>query len=295
MRNLVSINDISKEDILAILKLALEFKHGLADRSLAGKIVASCFFEASTRTRLSFESAVQRLDGKIIGFNDSISTSLEAKGESLTDTFKMVDCYADAMIIRHPMDGAARLASEICKIPVINAGDGANQHPSQTLLDLFTILDAHGTLEGVSLGVMGDLKYSRTVHSLISAARLFNMKLYLISPKELRIDDEYLFFLKQTSTPYSFHLNIGEVADKLDFLYLTRVQKERFNGSINNPYRLDVASLVGVKPHLKIMHPLPRRDELPEAIDETPYAYYFQQAQNGLFVRQALLKILLGQ
>ncbi len=292
LKSLVSISDLSKAEIIQILDLATEYKNGLKRKPLQDKIIASCFFEASTRTRLSFESAVSRLGGKIIGFAESNSTSFAAKGESFTDTLQMINCYADAMIIRHPQDGAARLASEICGIPIINAGDGANQHPTQTLLDLFSIRDTQGTLEGVHLGLMGDLKHSRTVHSLISAARHFSMKLYFISPKSLRLEDEALLELKLSGIQYSFHQDVTDIIDKLDCLYMTRLQKERFTNAVHDEYGISLDNLKNVKPNLKILHPLPRQGELPVEIDSTPYAYYFTQAQNGLYIRQALLDIL---
>lgn len=293
MRNLVSIADLDKNKILEILKLAKLFKEGLRKKTLEGKVIASCFFENSTRTRLSFESAVAHLGGSCIGFADSSATSLAGKGESLVDTLKIINCYADALIIRHPLDGSARLASEICDIPVINAGDGANQHPTQTLLDLFSIMDSQGKLEDINLGIMGDLKFGRTVHSLVAAAKYFGMKLYFIAPKPLRMNDEQLFSLKTGGIQYSFHNSLEEVIDKLDCLYLTRLQKERFlDEVILDSYKVTLTSLEGAKKNLKILHPLPRQEELPIEIDNTPFAYYFQQAQNGLYVRQALLDLL---
>lgn len=300
MQSLISISDLTKMEIMNILNLSQSYKEGLTKKVLLDKVIASCFFENSTRTKLSFDSAIARLGGKTIGFANSDAISLASKGESLVDTLKVIAGYVDALIIRHPQDGAARLASEICNIPVINAGDGANQHPTQTLLDLFSILDCQGYLEGVNLGIMGDLKYSRTVHSLVYAASLFNMKLYFISPKSLRIDDEYLFMLKKMAVSYSFHLTIEEVMGKLDCLYITRLQKERFlgvteNSKHDNYYGITMESLVNAKSNFRILHPLPRLDELPVEIDDTPYAYYFQQAQNGVYTRQALLDILIGQ
>ncbi|MCC2644461.1 MAG: aspartate carbamoyltransferase [Burkholderiales bacterium] len=295
MHNLISISDLSKNEILNILNLANEFKQGRVSDILSKRIIASCFFEASTRTRLSFDSAIQRLGGKVIGFADSNATSLANKGESLSDTLKIIGAYADAMIIRHPQDGAARLAHDVCNIPIINAGDGANQHPTQTLLDLFAIMYTQGRMEEINLGIMGDLKHGRTVRSLIDAAKLFNMNLFLIAPKELRMDHDQLFSLKQASISYSFHNNAEEIIDKLDCLYLTRVQRERFidNENINfDSYCINSGTLDKAKPNLKILHPLPRREELPEVIDDTPFAHYFQQAADGLYVRMALLEIL---
>ncbi len=293
MQGLISIADLDKSKIIEILKLSKLFKDGLRKKTLDSKVIASCFFENSTRTRLSFESAVAHLGGSTIGFADSSVTSLATKGESLADTLKIISCYADALIIRHPLDGSARLASEICDIPVINAGDGANQHPTQTLLDLFSIMDSQGKLEGIKLGIMGDLKFGRTVHSLVEAVKWFGMQLYFIAPKYLRMGDEALFSLKTSGIQYSFHNSLDEVAHELDCLYLTRLQKERFvDEVISDTYKVNLASLANVKPNFKILHPLPRQEELPIEIDNTPYAYYFEQAQNGLYVRQALLDIL---
>ena len=295
VNGLISIMDLNKEKIMEILNLSKLFKDGLRKKSLDGKVIASCFFENSTRTRLSFESAVAHLGGSTIGFADSLSTSLASKGESLSDTLRVISCYADALIIRHPLDGAARLASEICDIPVINAGDGANQHPTQTLLDLFSIMDSQGTLQGIKLGIMGDLKFGRTVHSLVDAVKWFGMQLYFIAPKHLRMSDDTLFNLKTSGIQYSFHNSLDEVVSELDCLYLTRLQKERFvDEDISHSYKVTLGSLSNVKPNFKILHPLPRQEELPVEIDNTPYAYYFKQAQNGLFVRQALLDILLA-
>lgn len=295
MHSLISISDLSKDQVIQILDLAYEFKQGKSSNILNGKVVASYFFEASTRTRLSFESAVSRLGGRVIGFSDVSNTSHAKKGESLYDTLKVISSYADAMVIRHPADGAARLAQDICNIPVINAGDGANQHPSQTLLDLFTIRDSQGKLENINLGIMGDLKYSRTVHSLVEAAKLFNMNLFFIAPKELRISNDQLFSLKQSSINYAFYKTAEEVIDVLDCLYLTRIQKERFINSEEIDflsYGITLGTLSKARDNLKILHPLPRQEELPMEIDHTPYAHYFQQTANGLFVRMALFELL---
>jgi aspartate carbamoyltransferase catalytic subunit len=295
MRSLISITQLNKNDILNIISRAKQFKNGHVSNCLNSKIIASCFFEASTRTRLSFESAIQRLGGSVIGFADSNTTSLEVKGESLVDTLKIIGGYADCLVIRHHMDGAAKLADEVCGIPVINAGDGANQHPTQTLLDLFAIMDTQNSLDGLKICLMGDLKYSRTIHSLIKALQLFDVELYFVAPKELRLSEEVLFNLKRTGIRYSFHSNIDEIINKIDILYLTRIQKERFEHyeDLNLSYQLNIDLLSDVKSNLKILHPLPRRSELITSIDNTPYAYYFEQAKNGLFVRQAILELLL--
>lgn len=295
MRSLISITQLNKLDILKIIDRAKQFKGGDVSNCLHSKVIASCFFEASTRTRLSFESAINRLGGRVIGFADANAISLENKGESLIDTLKIIDGYADCLIIRHPMDGAAKLADELCQIPVINAGDGANQHPTQTLLDLFTIIDTQNTLDGLKICLMGDLKYSRTIHSLIQALQLFEVELYFVSPKNLRLNEEVLFNLKRTGIRYSFHASIDEVVSKIDILYLTRIQKERFNyyDDLNLNYEISLELLNNVKSNLKILHPLPRQSELSVNIDKTLYAHYFDQAKNGLFVRQAILESLL--
>lgn len=293
-QSLITLQNLNKQVILKILAHAGRFKQGLRKNTLAGKVLASCFFEASTRTRLSFESAVAYLGGATIGFADHTATSQANKGESFADTLRMLNGYADGLIIRHPNDGAARLASEIMTIPVINAGDGGNQHPSQTLLDLFSIQDSQGRLEEINLGLMGDLKYSRTIHSLIDASKFFNMRLFLIAPSALRMGSENLIELKRHGISYSFHNTVEEVIDQLDCLYLTRLQKERFDTEIQCSYALSLEILKRARPNLRILHPLPRLAELPLSIDETPHAYYFEQARNGLFVRQAILDMIFG-
>lgn len=293
-QGLITLKDLTKQDILDLLEHSRKFKQGLRKKTLEGKVLASCFFEASTRTRLSFEAAVAYLGGKTIGFADSGATSQAMKGESFVDTLRMLDGYVDGLILRHPNDGAARLASEIMSIPVVNAGDGGNQHPTQTLLDLFSIQDSQGQLENINLGLMGDLKYSRTVHSLIDASKLFNMRLFLIAPPALRIDNQNLIELKKHGISYSFHNSAEEVIHHLDCLYLTRLQKERIIDDIECNYALNLQLLDKARPNLRILHPLPRLEELPTEIDETPYAYYFQQAHNGLFVRQAILDCIFG-
>lgn len=266
---------------------------------LQGKILASCFFEPSTRTRLSFESAMHRLGGSVIGFSESIATST-SKGESLKDSIKIISHYADVLVIRHPNEGAAQLASEISPIPVINAGDGAHQHPSQTFLDLFTIMESQGKLDHLHIAIAGDLKYGRTVHSLAQGLIPFKPRLYLISPAGLEMPKEVCNQLKESGVKFSFHQGYDEVLSKLDILYMTRIQEERFPHKleyelVKNTYTLKLEHLKTVKSNLKILHPLPRNNEIEAAVDDTPYAYYFQQAQNGLVVRQALLSLLLRQ
>lgn len=297
-RSLISIAHLSKEEIEHLLKCAAEFKKKPAKELLRGNILASCFFEPSTRTRLSFESAMLRLGGQVIGFSDSASTSIK-KGESLHDSMKVIGSLADLIVIRHPLEGAARLASLATNKPVINAGDGANQHPTQTLLDLFTIKECQGKLEGLKVAIVGDLKYGRTVHSLAYAAALFDMRLYFISPEELTLPDTILHQLRKLRGKFSFHRSVEEVIDKVDVLYVTRIQKERFDEAtyekVKESFILKEAQLKNAQSHLKVLHPLPRVNEIEVAIDKTPHAYYFQQAENGLFVRQALLALTLGK
>lgn len=289
---LITLQDLNRQDVLDILEHARKFKEGLRCDTLKGLVMASCFFEASTRTRLSFESAIAYLGGQTIGFADGSATSQANKGESFLDTLRMLNGYADGLIMRHPNDGAARMASEVMTIPVINAGDGANQHPTQTLLDLFSIQYSQGQLDDINLGLMGDLKYSRTVRSLIDASKLFKMRLFLIAPDALHINADDLAELKEHGVKFSLHNEAKEVIEELDCLYLTRLQKERIIEVVDCNYGINLDLLNKAKPNLKIMHPLPRLDELPLEIDNTPYAYYFEQAKNGLFIRQALLDII---
>lgn len=293
-KGLITLQDLKRQDVLAILDHARKFKDGMLKDTLKGKVLASCFFEASTRTRLSFESAIAYLGGKTIGFADGSATSLANKGESFIDTLMMLNGYADGLIIRHPNDGAARVASEIMTIPVLNAGDGANQHPTQTLLDLFSIQYSQGKLDGINLGLMGDLKYSRTVRSLIDASKLFKIRLFLIAPEVLHISREDLAELNDNKVEFSLHTKPDEIMGELDCLYLTRLQKERINEVIDCNYGINLELLKKAKSNLKILHPLPRLDELPLEIDSTPFAYYFEQAKNGVYVRQALLDIIFG-
>ncbi len=290
MNHLLSIHDLTRNDIAKVLNAAKALQKKPQPEALKGKIIALCFFEPSTRTRLSFETAVLRLGGQTIGFSDTTALST-AKGESLQDTIRMISSYADAIVIRHPLEGAARLAAEVSSVPVINAGDGANQHPTQTLLDLFTINEAFGKLEGLHLGIMGDLKHGRTVHSLVEAAAHFDMRLYFVAGDPSCTLPPYLLeYLKLQGVRFSFHREVKEIVPKLDVLYLTRLQKERLQGQAPAEYKtLCLDDLHGAKAHLKILHPLPRQEELPAAIDATPYAHYFEQAKNGVVVREAIL------
>lgn len=296
-RSLISIADLSKEEILLVLKRAEEIQAKKPKGLLDGKILASCFYEPSTRTRLSFESAMIRLGGSAIGFSESATTSAK-KGESLQDTIKVIGQYADILVLRHPKEGSARAASEATKTPVINAGDGSNQHPTQTLLDLFAIKECQGKLKGLNVAFVGDLKFGRTVHSLSMACAHFDMRLFFVSPDQLALPEEISHELKKHGVKFSFHRAIEEVLGKTDILYMTRIQKERLDESsyekVKDVYILKKAMLEGAKKNLKILHPLPRVNEIEAAIDKSPHAYYFQQAANGLYVRMALLSLILG-
>jgi aspartate carbamoyltransferase catalytic subunit len=292
-RSLVSINDYSKEEILQILHSAADFEKNPNQKILEGKVIATLFFEPSTRTRLSFETAVNRLGGRIIGFSDA-ATSSSVKGETLHDTIRMVANYADAIVMRHPLEGAARYASEVSPVPIINAGDGSNQHPSQTLLDLYSIFNTQRTLENLTICMVGDLKYGRTVHSLIMAMAHFKTTFKLIAPNELKNPAEYKVFCKKQNIPYSESTELTDNFNDADVLYMTRVQKERFLDlmeyeQVKNVYTLKNNMLDKSKSNLKILHPLPRVNEIDQDVDSNPKAYYFQQAQNGLYVREAIL------
>jgi aspartate carbamoyltransferase catalytic subunit len=297
-KSLVSITDYSKEDYLRILELASDFERNPNRNTLTGKIVATLFFEPSTRTRLSFEAAVNRLGGRIIGFADVNSSSV-TKGETIKDTIKMVTNYVDLIVMRHPIEGAARYASEIATVPVINAGDGANQHPTQTLLDLYSIKKTQGKLENQNIFMIGDLKYGRTVHSLLMAMSHFNPTFYFISPDELKMPKEYLLLLEQKKIKFYEYRDFLPIISEADIIYMTRVQKERFSDPIEyektkNAYVLNNGMLENTRPNMKILHPLPRVNEINQDVDENSKAYYFTQALNGLYVRQAIISSILG-
>lgn len=297
-QSLVSITDYSKDEILSILQSASDFEANPNRKILDGKVIATLFFEPSTRTRLSFETAVMRLGGKVIGFSDA-ATSSSAKGETLNDTIHMVSCYADAIVMRHPLEGAARYASEVSPVPIINAGDGANQHPSQTLLDLYSIQKTQGTLENLNICLVGDLKYGRTVHSLIQAMSHFNPSFKFIAPEELKMPEEYKSFCKNNNIPFTESCDLTDNFNDADILYMTRVQKERFQDlmeyeRVKNVYTLKNEMLSNSKPNLKILHPLPRVNEIDVDVDKNEKAYYFKQAQNGLYVRQAIISKVLN-
>ncbi len=297
-RDIISINDLSKEDLLHILKVAKSMEKPKPSL-LKNKIMSTLFFEPSTRTRLSFMYAMESLGGEVLGF-DNASSSSAKKGESLWDTAKIVEKYCDVMVIRHPVEGAARLAAEASNKPVINAGDGTNQHPTQTLLDLYTIQKVKGTLNNLSIGMVGDLKYGRTVHSLMAAMSHFNPKFYFIAPQALQMPQTYLNELREKGIKFVAEPNLQKVSKELDVLYVTRIQKERFPDPVEYEkykgyYKLDTKLLENVKKSLKIMHPLPRVDEMDKSLDETPHAVYFEQAANGIPVRRALLALVLGK
>ncbi|MBO4815169.1 MAG: aspartate carbamoyltransferase [Muribaculaceae bacterium] len=298
-RSLISISDLSKDEIMAMLKRAAEFEKNPNCNILEGKVVASLFFEPSTRTRLSFETAVNRLGGRVIGFSDA-STSSQSKGETLKDTIMMVSNYADLIVMRHYLEGAARYASELSNVPIINAGDGANQHPTQTMLDLYSIYKTQGTLDNLTITMVGDLKYGRTVHSLLEAMRFWNPKFYFVACDELKMPTKYKKFCDENGIEYHESVEFSqEIINKTDILYMTRVQRERFTDLMEyertkNLYTLHNAMLADSKPNLRVLHPLPRVTEISQDVDDNPKAYYFQQAKNGLYARQAIICRALG-
>ncbi len=297
-RSLVSIEDYSKEEMLEVLELASEFEKNPNQDLLKGKVAASLFFEPSTRTRLSFETAINRLGGRIVGFSDASSSSV-TKGETLKDTIKMVDNYCDLIIMRHPVEGAARYASEVAEHPVLNAGDGANQHPSQTMLDLYSIYKTQGTLENLHICMVGDLKYGRTVHSLLQAMSHFHPTFHFVAPESLKMPEAYKLNLNKLNIPYFEYTELDEVVDRADILYMTRVQRERFADpleyeKVKNVYILRNAMLANTKENMRILHPLPRVNEIDPDVDDSVKAYYFEQARNGVFARQAIIAKALG-
>jgi aspartate carbamoyltransferase catalytic subunit len=298
-KSFVSIVDCSKEDILHLIQKAEFFEQNPNQKLLEGKVCATLFFEPSTRTRLSFETAVNRLGGRVIGFSDASTTS-SSKGETLKDTIKMVSNYADVIIMRHYLEGAARYASEITNIPIINAGDGANQHPSQTMLDIYSIYKTQGRLDNLKITMVGDLKYGRTVHSLLTGMSHFNPTFCFVAPEELRLPDIYKQFLDEHRIKYSEHTDFSpEVINKSDILYMTRVQRERFTDlmdyeKVKNVYVLTDKMLDNSKDNLRILHPLPRVNEIAQDVDDNPKAYYFEQARNGVFAREAIISSVLN-
>lgn len=298
-KNIISINDFSKEELELVILIATKLKNNPHPFILKHKVIASCFFEASTRTRLSFEAAIHYLGASVIGFADGSNTSLVKKGETLADTISVISTYVDGIIIRHPQEGAARLASEFSSgIPIFNAGDGANQHPTQTLLDLFTIKETQHRLNNLNIAIVGDLKYGRTVHSLTQAlAKFDNNSFFFISPRELAMPNYITSILDEQKIQWSYHDNIEHVIPLVDILYMTRLQKERLDPSeyvnIKSKFILNTEILRGARCNMKILHPLPRIDEIQIEVDKTSYAWYFKQAGNGIYTRQALLLLVL--
>lgn len=297
-RDIVSISDFTKEDLLHVLEVAKKME---ADKPelLAGKILATLFFEPSTRTRLSFESAMYRLGGTVIGFSNEKVSSVK-KGETIWDTVKMAERYSDVVVIRSPVEGSARLAAEAASVPVINGGDGANQHPTQTMLDLYTIQKAKKKIDGLKVGFLGDLKYGRTVHSLAMALSHWKVDVYFIAPDALQMPEHYLKDLAEKEIECFQTGDVFAVSDRLDVLYVTRIQQERFPDPMEyerykNAYCLDNSLLSHIKQDLRIMHPLPRVGEINPELDTTEHAVYFEQAGNGVTVRKALLALVLGK
>ena len=299
IHNFVTIADLSRDKILYMIKVAQEFEKHPNREILKGKVVATLFFEPSTRTRLSFETAANRLGARVIGFSDAKVTSA-TKGETLKDTILMVSNYADVIVMRHYIEGAAQYASEVAPVPIINAGDGAHQHPSQCMLDLYSIYKTQGTLDNLDSCLVGDLKYGRTVHSLIMAMRHFNPTFHFIAPQELAMPDEYKLYCKEYGIKFVEHTDFSEdVISNADILYMTRVQKERFSDlmeyeKVKNVYILKNEMLKNARGNMKILHPLPRVNEIEYEVDSNPHAYYIQQAQNGLYAREAIICDVLG-
>ncbi|KXB59902.1 aspartate carbamoyltransferase [Leptotrichia wadei] len=303
VENIISMNDMKKKEILDILELARKIENCSEEKKLKflhGKIISTLFFEPSTRTKMSFESAAMRLGANVLSLPPVEQSSVK-KGESFTDTIKMVEAYSDVIVVRHPFDGAARLAAETSKKPVINAGDGSNQHPSQTLLDLYTILEEKGTLENLKIAFVGDLKYGRTVHSLTKALTHFNPTIYFVAPQILQMSDYLLEDLKKNGIKYEILEDFRNCLDKIDVFYMTRIQKERFPDvedyeKVKGIYVINRENIVGkCKDDMIILHPLPRVDEIDKNLDNTKYALYFKQAKNGIPVRQAMMMAVLGK
>ena len=297
--NFVTIADLTREKILYMIEMAEEFEKHPNRELLKGKVVATLFFEPSTRTRLSFETAANRLGARVIGFADPKITS-GTKGETLKDTILMVSNYADVIVMRHYIEGAAQYASEVAPVPIVNAGDGAHQHPSQCMLDLYSIYKTQGTLDNLNIYMVGDLKYGRTVHSLLMAMRHFNPTFHFVAPKELAMPNEYKIYCREHDIKFQEHTAFNEkvIADA-DIIYMTRVQKERFSDlmeyeRVKNVYILRNDMLGNVKENMRILHPLPRVNEIAYDVDDNPHAYYIQQAQNGLYAREAIFSYCLG-
>ncbi|WP_187985254.1 aspartate carbamoyltransferase [Vibrio metschnikovii] len=300
-KHIISISELSRAELELIVHTAGQLKAEPKPTLIKDKVIASCFFEPSTRTRLSFETAVQRIGGSVIGFDNGGNTSLAKKGETLADSVQVIASYVDAFVMRHPQEGAARLASEFSNgIPVINAGDGSNQHPTQTLLDLFSIFETQGRLNNLNIAFVGDLKYGRTVHSLTQAlAKFDNNRFFFVAPEALAMPDYICEELDDAGLQYSLHSDMESVIPELDILYMTRVQKERFDESeyahIKSAFVLTATMLQDARSNMKVLHPLPRVDEITTDVDKTSHAYFFQQAENGVYAREALIALVLNE
>ena len=296
-RDILSINDFLRDEMDYLFEIADSMAPLVEKRSklLEEKILATLFFEPSTRTRLSFESAMLRLGGRCIGFHEPKGTSVE-KGENLADTIRVVESYADLIVIRHPLEGAARLAADFAGIPVINAGSGSGEHPTQALLDMYTIRKEMGRIDELEIGLLGDLKYGRTAHSLAYALSRYNVKIHFVSPELLRMREEVLRDIKDRVKIYELD-DLSKIIDRLDVLYITRIQRERFVDpaeyeKVKKSYRLSINDLESAKDQLVIMHPLPRVDEIDYKVDETSHAKYFKQVGYGVLVRMALIALI---
>lgn len=298
MNSLISMRDLTREETLRILEFSQEIEDGKTRPDLRGRLAALLFYEPSTRTHFSFDTAMKRLGGQTLSMSGSGSTSVQ-KGESLADTLKTISMYSDLIVIRSPIEGAARYAAEVVDIPIINAGDGANQHPTQALLDLYSIRKTQGTLEGLSVALVGDLKFGRTAHSLVQALAGFSPTFTFVSPEHLVMPQYILEDLDAAGVPYHHQTTLDGLVPTLDVMYVTRIQRERFADPeeyerVKDSYVIDREALRDAKPTLRVLHPLPRVNEVATELDDTEYAYYFQQARNGVPVRQALLALLLG-
>ncbi|MDY6931949.1 MAG: aspartate carbamoyltransferase [Halobacteriota archaeon] len=300
-REIISMKDFSQDEIDCILKKAQELEvYARGEKPsdlLSGKIMANLFFEPSTRTRLSFETAMKRLGGEVLNLGSEEASSI-SKGETLADTVRVISKYSDILVLRHPKQGAARMAAEYSSVPIINAGDGAGHHPTQTLLDLYTI-KRESELDGISVAIVGDLKYGRTVHSLAYALALYDTRIFFVSPKELRIPDTIKSDLKGMGAEVLETSDLTSVIEDIDVLYITRIQRERFPDpaeylKVAGSYRITLGLLRNVRENLIIMHPLPRVTEIDVEVDSTRYAKYFKQTFYGVPVRMALLTMLLG-
>ena len=298
-RDVISSLDFTREDLMQLFNEAKEMENYAKSKLniLDGKIMATAFFEPSTRTRLSFEAAMLRLGGRVLGFG-SVEASSVAKGESLGDTIRMLDSYSDIIVIRHSLEGAAKYAADIATVPVINAGDGTQNHPTQAMLDAYTIWREYGRLDDLTIGILGDLRYARVVTSLIQILSNFKVKLRLISPEILRPRRELVDFMRMRGMDYSMHLNLNEVLSELDVLYVVRIQRERFPDPVEyervkGSFKVSPESLIGAKDMLMVLHPLPRVDEIDHRLDSTRYAKYFKQSALGVPLRMALLKLIL--